>query len=150
MSHKFKVIVGVVAGIAIVAAVVVSQSGLSTGSLKKISNKQAGRTVLPPNAADLPQPFNTTDTVVPDRNPVVQPAPLPSNTVFAPMSPPFNGPLDKCTPPYHVMQNGQCYWSCGEGTNPDTTGLTNSCLWCKVGMHIVPSTSDWLGRRICR
>ena len=51
-----------------------------------------------------------------------------------------------CPKPYHVVNsNGQCVWSCGEGTTPSTT--TNECV-CQRG-YIQTGTDQW-GRRVCK
>ncbi|CAF3621207.1 unnamed protein product [Rotaria sordida] len=47
--------------------------------------------------------------------------------------------------PYHVwISANQCVWSCGEGTQPDTT--TNECV-CENGYYEIGT--DEFGRRIC-
>ncbi|CAF0790228.1 unnamed protein product [Rotaria sordida] len=50
-----------------------------------------------------------------------------------------------CPKPYHVwISANQCVWSCGEGTQPDTT--TNERV-CENGYYEIGT--DEFGRRIC-
>ncbi|CAF2388729.1 unnamed protein product [Rotaria sp. Silwood2] len=50
-----------------------------------------------------------------------------------------------CSKPYHVLtSDNRCVWSCGEGTQPDST--TNECV-CQVGYY--QTGTDQFGRRVC-
>ncbi|CAF4563565.1 unnamed protein product [Rotaria sp. Silwood1] len=50
-----------------------------------------------------------------------------------------------CPTPYHVLTaDNRCVWSCGQGTQPDTT--TNECV-CQDGYY--ETGTDQFGRRVC-
>jgi hypothetical protein len=53
---------------------------------------------------------------------------------------------DRCPGPYTVERSdGECVWSCGEGTTPDAA--SHECV-CKPGF--VERATDRFGRRVCR
>ena len=57
-----------------------------------------------------------------------------------------DGATDRCPGPYTVERpDGECVWSCGEGTTPDAA--SNECI-CKPGL--VERGTDGFGRRVCR
>ena len=66
-------------------------------------------------------------------------------TLDLPCQEPCEQPPPACEGPYHVTNaQGDCVWSCGEGTQPDT--VSNECV-CQPGL--VEVGVDDFGRRIC-
>jgi len=66
-------------------------------------------------------------------------------TLDLPCQSPCDPPPSVCEPPYHGLSpEGNCVWSCGQGTQPDS--LSNECV-CQPGL--IEVGTDEFGRRIC-
>lgn len=167
---------GVVAGLVIVAAIVVLQTGLGTGSMGMRGVGQPGQPAGEPFTGPRNQcsaPYHVTDAqgrcywscgegTHPDAasnkcicSGSLYEIPLPDAfgrficraREIVPAGVPFTGSQNRCTAPYHIIDaQGRCFWSCGEGTRPDA--ISNKCV-CNGGLRQTRQSDD-LGRRVCR